>query len=74
MFLGDFERHIVQNLDGTRDRAALIRLLTELVNKGELNVEKDGQPVKDEKQLSEMIGTALDSQLQVIAGNALLVR
>src|SRR5260370_39418469 len=43
VYLGEFERHIVQNLDGSLDRAALIRALTDLVAKVELTVAKQGQ-------------------------------
>ena len=74
VYLGEFERHIVQNLDGSRDRPSLIRLLTDLIAKGELTVEKEGQSVKETAQVEEIVASALDEQLPTIACNALLVK
>jgi methyltransferase-like protein len=71
--LGDFERRLLALLDGSHDRPALIEGIAAAVSRGELNVEKDGQPVRDEKQLQEVIGQAVDRQLGILARNALLV-
>jgi hypothetical protein len=72
--LGDFERHTLRNLDGTRDRDALVRVLGDLVGRGELAVEKDGQAITEPAQVRTMIGTVLEQQLPMFARNALLVR
>jgi methyltransferase-like protein/2-polyprenyl-3-methyl-5-hydroxy-6-metoxy-1,4-benzoquinol methylase len=71
--LGDFERHLVRLLDGSRDRATLMAELVELVGQGELTVEKDSRPVKLPAEVREIIERALQAQLHVLAKNALLV-
>lgn len=72
--IGTVERHILQNLDGTRDRDDLVRVLGDLVGRGELAVQIDGQPISEPGQVREMIRTVLDQQLPMFARNALLVR
>jgi SAM-dependent methyltransferase len=71
--LGDFERHLLRLLDGTRDRIALREALIDLVQQGELTVEKDGQPVRETGQLEEIVGQALTDQLQALARHGLLL-
>jgi methyltransferase-like protein/2-polyprenyl-3-methyl-5-hydroxy-6-metoxy-1,4-benzoquinol methylase len=74
VYLGDIERQILKNLDGSHDRAALIRVLTELVANGELMVEKDGESVTNADQVRDIVANALDKQLPTIARNALLIK
>ena len=59
-------------LDGKRDRAALVKELAELVRRGELSVEKDGQPVQEAKTLDTVLAGAIEQQLAVMAHSALL--
>ncbi len=68
--LGEFERRLLCLLDGTRDRDALVRDLTALVKKGDLTVEKDGQPVRD-TTLPDVLREAVERQLAVLAKSAL---
>jgi hypothetical protein len=70
--LGDFERHVLRHLDGTRDRAALADVLTALVREGALTVQEGGQVVEDGQKLTSRLGQALDEQLPKLARNALL--
>ncbi len=72
VFLGEFERQLVRLLDGRHDRAALIDALGDLVAKGELTVEKDGQPLKEAEQMRKIVEEAVDEQLKMLARNALL--
>jgi len=72
VFLGEFERQLLRLLDGTHDRAALADALGRLAATGELTVEKDGSSVP-ESQLAETIAAAIDRQLPLLAGNALLI-
>ncbi len=45
--LGDVDRQLLSQLDGSRDRAALVEMLAELRAKNVLKVEKDGKPISD---------------------------
>jgi methyltransferase-like protein/2-polyprenyl-3-methyl-5-hydroxy-6-metoxy-1,4-benzoquinol methylase len=71
--LGDFERHVLRLLDGSRDRAALVGALATLVAQGELMVQQDGQPVVDAAAIRRHLGQALEEQLPRLARGALLV-
>jgi len=41
--LGEFERHVLQRLDGKHDRRRLVEDLCDLVARGELSVQEDGE-------------------------------
>lgn len=70
---GGFERHLLQLLDGSRDRAALFDDLSRLVETGILAVEKNGQPVADLTISQQIIATELENKLAEIGRKALLV-
>jgi methyltransferase-like protein len=70
---GGFERHLLQLLDGSRDRAALFGDLAKLVEIGTLTVEKDGKPVADLTIARQTIAIELENKLAEIGRNALLV-
>jgi methyltransferase-like protein len=72
--LGDFERRVLQLLDGSRDRAALKDAVFDLVERGELTVELDGRRVEDSGRLRAVVGQAMDAQLKAISGHSILVR
>ena len=46
----------------------------DLAVKGDLNVQKDGEPVKEAGRLREIIAEAVENQLPIIARNALVVK
>jgi methyltransferase-like protein len=71
--LGDFDRQVVCHLDGSRDRAALLEVLADLVNQGVLRVQQDGQPVTEATAIRGHLGRALDEALPRLARNALFV-
>ena len=71
--LGEFERHMLQFLDGTHDRSAIRRALTQLVRDGKLTVQKDGQNVQDEQQLTSLIDEAINQQLARFARQSMLL-
>jgi hypothetical protein len=71
--LGEFERQVLRLLDGTRDTAALQASLADLVARGDLAVEQDGQPIHDNGKLGAALATALGEQLPRLARQALLV-
>jgi SAM-dependent methyltransferase/methyltransferase-like protein len=67
--LDAFEEALVQKLDGTRDRAALIVELGADLAAGRFTLERDGQPV----QGAEVLGAVLEEALATLASLALLV-
>jgi methyltransferase-like protein/cyclopropane fatty-acyl-phospholipid synthase-like methyltransferase len=71
--VNDLDRVVVQHLDGSRDRAALVQVLMEQVARKELTVQQDGQAVEDPARLREILTASLDASLQRVARSALLV-
>ncbi len=71
--LPDFERHILQRLDGQHDRARLVEALHELVGRGELTVQQEGEPVKEPEPTRKLLREALEQPLATFARSALLV-
>jgi methyltransferase-like protein len=70
---GELERHLLQLLDGSRDRTALLDDLSRLVETGTLTIQKDGAPVSDLETARQTIATELENKLTEIGRNALLV-
>jgi methyltransferase-like protein/cyclopropane fatty-acyl-phospholipid synthase-like methyltransferase len=64
---------LVRLLDGTRDRAALIKHLSNLVEKGTLVMNKDGESSANAKQTKADLREAVGAGLAKLAANALLV-
>ena len=73
VFLGEFERQLLLLLDGSRERAALVDAVKALVDRGDLNVQEDGQPLGDPGRLRDVIEQAMERQLGTIGRYALLV-
>jgi len=71
--LTPFARHVVRHLDGRRDRAALVDILTGLVDQSELTVQQDGQPVRDAAKVRAYLGQGLDEELPRLASQSLLI-
>lgn len=71
--LNEMDRLVVQLLDGSRNRAALIDSLAKLAAHGDLNIQHDGQPVQDPHRIRALLGEALEASLQRLAAGALLV-
>ena len=65
--------HLLRHLDGSRDRAALLDALEELVAEGIIEVQQDNEPVKDVGQAKTILDGMLDSKLCQLACAALLV-
>lgn len=70
--LGDFDRALLQYLDGSRDRAALLDILGELVANHTLTIQKEGQSVTDAVTARELLAKMLEASLQKLAKNYLL--
>ena len=65
-------RFLLLQLDGSRDRGSLVRLLALEVAEGRLNLEVKGKPVEPE-HLPKVLEALLDQQLRKMAEHALLV-
>jgi methyltransferase-like protein/ubiquinone/menaquinone biosynthesis C-methylase UbiE len=71
LFISDaFSRHLVQMLDGTRDRQALIKELTEWVESGAL--EKEGEAISDKEKFLEQLPDELERNLSKLGWLTLL--
>jgi len=70
---GDLERHLLLSLDGTRDRAALLRDLAGLVDSGAITVRESGTPVHDRAKGLKIVREGLEPNLTRVARLALLV-
>ncbi|HKO57301.1 MAG TPA: class I SAM-dependent methyltransferase [Thermoanaerobaculia bacterium] len=68
-----FARFILLHLDGTHDRAALVRLLDHEVAVGRLDVRVNDQPVRDPSRIPSVLQAILDHHLKKMAEYALLV-
>jgi methyltransferase-like protein len=73
VFLGEFERHLLRLLDGKHSRGELLEALAELVAKGELTVEKDGESVTAGEGLRNLLAQGVKQQLPRFARSALLI-
>ena len=73
--LDELHRQLLTHLDGTRDLTQLTTALMSFVKKGEHILTRDGSkdPVTDEKEMRNLLGSALEKALQNLARQALLV-
>ena len=73
LHLDPVARELVRLLDGTRDRAALIKHLNELVDNGTLVVNEDRESSANAERTKGDLGKAVEEGLAELAVNALLV-
>jgi SAM-dependent methyltransferase len=71
--LGEFERHLLRYLDGKNDRPRLRNLLADLLERGVLVAQRDGQPVRGTWEIRKLVSQELDNLLRYLAQAALLV-
>jgi SAM-dependent methyltransferase/methyltransferase-like protein len=71
--VGAVDRFVLAHLDGTRDRAALVRLLADAIGRGELQLELGDVPMTDAARLLDTLGPILDRSLTQLARSPLLV-
>jgi methyltransferase-like protein len=71
--LDEFSRRTLTQMDGTRDRAALLDAMSALVADGTLMVEQEGQKVAGGDPLKQILGDAVDRCMARFAKAALLV-
>ncbi len=68
----DFDRLVLLQLDGSRDRRAILDALCELVNEGALTLEQDGKALRG-AAARPLLERALTPSLQFLANSALLI-
>jgi methyltransferase-like protein len=66
----EYDRHVIELCDGTRDVPALVDSLLRRVDDGTLRVRKDGGPFADRDELRFEIARALGVSLQVLIRSA----
>lgn len=71
--LNELERRLLTHLDGTKGRPELVEILMGLVDRGELNVEQNGQKPDSPARTRELLARAVDSGLTKLANLALLI-
>ena len=71
--LDEFSRRTLTQMDGTRDRAALLDAMSALVADGTLMVEQEGRKVAGGDPLKQILGEAVDRCTARFAKAALLV-
>ena len=70
--LTDLDLRLLPLLDGTRDRKAILEALVHKALTGDLNVAKEGQPLKEEAAIRAALESVLDPALNNIAIQSLL--
>lgn len=73
IMLDPLGRCLVEALDGSRDRVALLSRLSESVERGELQLDLHGWPLTDRLQKERVLAAALDQTLHVFKRGAMLV-
>jgi hypothetical protein len=66
-------RHLVLSLDGTRDRADLLRDLSDLIKSGTITVSQDGKSRADNDTAIGHLTDGIDRSLSKLAQLAVLV-
>ncbi len=68
-----FSRHLIELLDGSRDKEAILDELTKLVKSNTLVVQKDGKTLKDGDKLRDALREAMNESLSKMEKAAVLV-
>jgi SAM-dependent methyltransferase/methyltransferase-like protein len=71
--LRDLDRLIVPLLDGSRDRAAILSNLADQFLRGDLRLNRDGQPVTDPAAVLGLLEQQIDASFTRLAAEALLL-
>jgi methyltransferase-like protein len=72
--LDDVSRFLLGQIDGTRDRAALLERLLALVAQRDMVVQRHGKPITQPDELRRALAEGMETNLQSLARAALLVR
>lgn len=69
----DFDRLVLRQLDGKRDRAAIVSALVDAVSKGEFVIHQNGAPLKDPAVTGPILSRSLEPSLRRLAATLMLV-
>jgi hypothetical protein len=64
---------VLRALDGSRDQAALIRRLSDLIASGDLIIHHQGQRIAGDDQAQRLLETQVPQTLELLLRQALLV-
>ncbi|HTM62992.1 MAG TPA: methyltransferase regulatory domain-containing protein [Gammaproteobacteria bacterium] len=73
IIIDNFAHHIIPLLDGEHDIHALVDEAIKLVERGSVNIQKQGQPVTDQNELKNILKQQIDIVLKVCAKSGLLI-
>jgi methyltransferase-like protein len=71
--LDDFQRQLLCELDGTRDRAALADSLSERIGSGKLVIHHEGRRVHEPAEVRRVVEETLETSLENLTRLALLL-
>jgi methyltransferase-like protein/cyclopropane fatty-acyl-phospholipid synthase-like methyltransferase len=71
--LPEFGRQTLLRLDGEHARSEVVRELTTLVERGQLNMQQNGEPVRDPRRIEQLLHPSVDQQIEQFARQALLL-
>ncbi len=71
--LDEFDRLVLGQLDGSRDRSSLLEAMQGLVARDELTIYDGDRPIREPAKSDEILAAELEPSLQRLAGLALLV-
>jgi methyltransferase-like protein/trans-aconitate methyltransferase len=71
--LDEVSQNALQHLDGQHDRASLLQILVDAVDRGRLSVFRDGVPLPRGEAVDHILDKTLEQCLLKLAANALLV-
>jgi methyltransferase-like protein/SAM-dependent methyltransferase len=72
-FLDEFDRVVIKQLDGTRDRAEVLAAIRRSIDAGDFTIYDGERPIDDPAVIDAILAEQLEPRLQKLAGLALLV-
>jgi methyltransferase-like protein/ubiquinone/menaquinone biosynthesis C-methylase UbiE len=73
ILLTEVNQRLLKYLDGEHDRPALLQMLIQAVDRGEISILVNGIPASRGEAVSEVLQQTLDTSLATLAANAVLV-
>jgi methyltransferase-like protein/cyclopropane fatty-acyl-phospholipid synthase-like methyltransferase len=71
--VSDFDRHVLQALDGAHDRDSIIQFLLGLMAQGKLVIRKNNQPIEDQDQRRAIVERELPATLERLCQNGAII-
>jgi methyltransferase-like protein/SAM-dependent methyltransferase len=71
--LSEFGRQALLRLDGGRSRSDVVRELAELVQRGQLTLQQNGENIVEPRRVEQLLHPSLDQQIEQFARQALLL-